>query len=357
MSEESEDKQFEPTPKKLEDLRKKGDIPRSADLTTAAAFGGFAIVGLSVGADLLIQLGTVLANIFIKSPELATEVFSGGQPAITGTILTVAAGLVAPWFVVPIICVIAMVIVQKSFTVAPSKLAPKLNRVSLLANAKNKFGRRGIFEFFKSFMKLIIFTLALGIFLARLMPKIMATIFLGPIQIVGLTMEVSLSFIAIVLLIVSVIGGIDYFWQNAEHLRKNRMSHKELTDEAKQMEGDPHIKQQRRQKAQEVAANQMLSDVPSADVVIVNPEHFAVALKWSREPGSAPVCVAKGKGEIAARIREIANENAVPIHRDPPTARALFATVSLGQQIKPDYFKAVAAAIRFSEEMRRKMSM
>ncbi len=162
------------------------------------------------------------------------------------------------------------------------------------------------------------------------------------------------DFLKIVTVIALAIGGIDLLWQRAEHLRRNRMSHKELMDEHKQLEGDPHVKQQRRQRGQEIALNKMLADVPGADVVIVNPSHYAVALKWSRKPGSAPVCVAKGVDEIAARIREIASQSGVPIHRDPPTARALHAAVPIGEEIRPEHFAAVAVAIRFADEMSRK---
>ncbi len=173
----------------------------------------------------------------------------------------------------------------------------------------------------------------------------------------SLTLEsIHLNFVqyvvgAIILAVAALIGMVDFFWQQAEHTRKNRMSRKEVTDEAKQMEGDPHVKQQRRQRGYEIAMNQMLADVPTADVIIVNPQHFAVALKWNREKGSAPVCVAKGVDEIAAKIRESAAKYGVPIHRDPPTARALYSVVDLGEQIPSEQYRAVAAAIRFAEEM------
>ena len=147
---------------------------------------------------------------------------------------------------------------------------------------------------------------------------------------------------------------VDYLWQHAEHLRKNRMSRKELQDETKDAEGDPHVKQQRRQRAQDIASNQMMADVPKADVVIVNPTHFAVALKWSRATGTAPVCVAKGVDEVAAAIRSKAGNAGVPIHSDPPTARALHATVEIGQEIAEEYYRPVAAAIRFAEAMRKR---
>ncbi len=116
------------------------------------------------------------------------------------------------------------------------------------------------------------------------------------------------------------------------------------------MEGDPYIKQHRRQRAQ-IANNRMLADVPGADVVIVNPTHFAVALKWNRASGAAPICVAKGVDAIAARIREIAEASAVPVRHDPPAARAIHASVEVGAEIQPEHYHAVASAIRFAEAM------
>ena len=133
------------------------------------------------------------------------------------------------------------------------------------------------------------------------------------------------------------------------------MSFQEMRDEARESEGDPHLKQERRRRANDIASNRMLLDVPKADVVIVNPTHYAVALHWSRKKGEAPVCVAKGADEIAARIRELAAEHGVPLHRDPATARALFAMTEIGSEIAPEHYKAVAAAVRFAETMRRKV--
>ena len=127
-----------------------------------------------------------------------------------------------------------------------------------------------------------------------------------------------------------------------------------MMDELKQSEGDPFMKRQRQQRGQEIATNRMLVDVPTADVVIVNPTHFAVALKWDRTAKQAPICVAKGTDETAARIRELAHECAVPIHSDPPTARALHAEIDIGQEIGQAHYKAVAAAIRFAEKIRKK---
>ena len=112
------------------------------------------------------------------------------------------------------------------------------------------------------------------------------------------------------------------------------------------------MKQERRARAQAIASQQMMADVPTADVIIVNPTHYAVALKWTRAPGTAPVCVAKGVDEIALRIREVAMEAAVPIHSTPPTARALHSVTKVGDEVAPEHYQAVAAAIRFADKMR-----
>ncbi len=170
----------------------------------------------------------------------------------------------------------------------------------------------------------------------------------------ALLMQTLAALLAITTVIAIAIAAVDVVWQRYDHARKLRMSFQDLKEEHRQSEGDPHMKAERRQRAQEIATNRMLLDVPKADVVIVNPTHYAVALKWSRARGSAPVCVAKGEGEIAVRIREIAGTARVPIHSDPSTARALHATVRIGREIPPQQYRAVAAAIRFADDMRRR---
>ncbi|WP_208348126.1 EscU/YscU/HrcU family type III secretion system export apparatus switch protein [Pseudaestuariivita rosea] len=352
--EEDDDKQYEASQKKLDDARKKGEVPRSVDLTTSAAYAGLLLSFIALGAWSVNQGGTALLPFLASPDQLESMFFSGHGVTISasGTMTALVATL--PWFLGPAIFALAAVIAQRSFVVSGEKLAPKLSRISPLSNAKNKFGRNGLFEFAKSFAKLVLISLIMGIFLWLKLPQIMQSMSLSPGMVSTLLAELSVEFLMFVLLVSGSIGIIDFFWQRQEHLRKNRMSHKELKDEAKESEGDPHLKQERRQRGYDIAMNKMLADVPDADVVIVNPEHYAVVLKWDRANGGAPVCVAKGVDEVAARIREVANENAVPIHRDPPTARSLYATVDIGQEVPPDTYEVVAAAIRFAETMRLK---
>jgi len=152
----------------------------------------------------------------------------------------------------------------------------------------------------------------------------------------------------------TIIAIIDYLWQVHSHKKKLMMSFQDIKDESKRIEGDPYMKQQRQQRGREIAMNRMMTEVPFADVIMVNPTHYAVALKWNRKRGHAPECIAKGVDEVAMRIREVAKEADVPIHSDPPATRAIYASTEIGQEVNEEHFKAVAAAIRFSDAMREK---
>lgn len=352
---EQDDKQYEPTQKKLEDARRKGDVPRSSDLGTAASIGGIVLVALGFGGNNLRHLGDTLEGVLSRADLFSIEVFSGGGTNFTGSLLLSISATLAPWLLVPAVFVLVTNVALRSFTVSGEKLKPKLSRVNPIQGAKNKFGRSGLFEFAKSFVKLVFFTIVLAIFLWDNLPAIIGTISLSPGMATVTFLQLSSRFLLLVLAIAIFVGGIDFLWQRQEFLRKNRMTRKEMTDESKENEGDPQMKQQRRQKGYEIAMQRMLADVPNADVIVVNPTHFSVALQWSREQGAAPVCVAKGVDEIAAKIREIAMENGVPIHSDPPTARAIYASVEVGEEIHPEQYRAVAAAIRFAENIRAKM--
>ncbi|MFT5741965.1 MAG: flagellar biosynthetic protein FlhB [Paracoccaceae bacterium] len=355
MSEEGdEDKQHEPSQKKLDDARKKGEVPKSTDLITAAGYGGFLLAAMAFGSASLLGLGGGLAALLDHADTFSKDVFAGSGAPMMGGLMISMIGQLAPWFGVPAALAILAVLAQRAFVIAPTKLQPKLSRISPISGFKNKFGRSGFFEFSKSFAKLSLYCVILGVYLTYQMPRILGAMYLSAGLVTTELLRLVVGLLFIVLIVATALGVVDFVWQQAEHTRKHRMSRKELMDEMKGAEGDPAMKQQRRQKGFEIAMSQMLTDVPGADVIIVNPTHYAVALKWDRAGGGAPVCVAKGVDDIAARIREIANENAVPIHSDPPTARALHADLEIGDEIRSDHYRAVAAAIRFAELIRKK---
>ena len=351
---DDQDRSFEPTPQKLLEARKKGEIARSTELLTAATYAGFFLALISLGATSMTQLVSSLAVLVDQAAQLDGLFFgsAAAAPAL-GLVQSVTFPLL-PVFGFPAMIVIAALLATKGIVFAPTKIELKVSKISLVSNAKNKFGRQGLFQFAVSFAKLLIYSVCLAVFINLHLNDMVSSITLNPQAIVLLLFEVCISFLMVVVVVSAAIGALDALWQHFEHRRKNMMSRKELMDETKNSEGDPHIKQERRNRAQSAAASQMMVDVPTADVIIVNPTHYSIALRWDRKPGSAPVCVAKGVDEIAARIREIAIENNVPIHSDPPTARALHATTDIGAEIPVEYYRAVAAAIRFAETMRKK---
>jgi flagellar biosynthetic protein FlhB len=350
--EDQSTKTFPPTPQKLLEARKKGEIARSTEILTFAGYLGFFVAFFWTGQDSLQKAGSVFIVLIDQADKLSTLFLSGQSASLHFGLIRSIAMAFLPVFLIPLLAVLGMLVATRGIVFAPNKIQPKLSKVSVFKNAQNKFGRSGLFQFFMSFSKLIIYSSVLIVFLIFRMNDMISALASEPGVIVLLMLEVCIEFLFIVVMVSLCIGIIDFAWQFFDHIRKNMMSRKEVLDETKNMEGDPHLKQERQQRAQTNASHSIVSTVPSADVVIVNPTHFAVALKWERIPGKAPICVAKGIDSVAVRIREIAHEKAVPIHSDPPIARALHATTELEEEISVEFFEAVAVAIRFSEKMK-----
>lgn len=356
MAEEQDqgEKSFEPTPKRLEDARKKGEVPRSLDLVTSGAYGGLVLALAALGLWSVSRFGSNLVYLLENASVFADQVFQGGASSALGGALLHILWASTPIFVAPAALALLMILGQRSLIFTGSKIQPKLSRISPLSNAKQKFGTDGLVQFMNSFIKMALFTAALWFLLIGTSDRILILYRLSPEAGLGELGQLVLYFLVLVLVISLGIGVLDYLWQRHSHLKKHMMSRKDLQDEAKSSEGDPHMKQQRRQKGMQLAMGQMMAEVPKADVIVVNPTHFAVALAWDRGSAGAPICVAKGVDHIALKIRQIAQTNNVPIHSDPPTARALFAQLDIGDEIEPEFYQAVAAAIRFADMLRKK---
>lgn len=351
--EDASEKSFDPTPHRIEQARQEGDVARSPDLDAAAAQTGFLLAALGFGATAL--GGSALAGAWVlgQADRLAAQAEQAGTAALAGPVQAMLTPLL-PFVLVPALAVVASLVFQRSVVIAPVRLAPKWSRISPVANVVQKFGRAGLFEFAKSVFKMALVTLLLGSWLVTQAEPILAAAQLQPGPATALLLQQVMGFLALACCVSAALGVLDWVFQQAEHRRRLRMSRREILEEMKSSEGDPHIKALRRERGRAMANNRMLADVAGADVVIVNPLHYAVALRWDRGKPGAPVCVAKGVDEIAARIRERAALAGVPIHRDPPTARLLHASVDLGQQILPEHYRAVAAAIRFADAVGRR---
>jgi flagellar biosynthetic protein FlhB len=347
------EKEHEPTQKRLDDARRRGEGPQSTDITVAASYGGFLVACLLVGEGSLKEL-TVIGTTLIEDSDRLSAQISTGATAPMAEILLATVLAVAPFFAFPAIGAALSLGLQRAFVIAPEKVMPRWSRLSPLAGLSRKFGMDGLFEFAKSAVKMAIIGVILGYFLLSRADDIGASMYLAPQAAIMLLLQLTMAFLLLILIESIVIGGLDLMWQRRSFLRRNRMSRQDVLDELRQSEGDPHVRQSRQSRAKEIATNRMLLDVPKSNVVIVNPSHYAVALVWKRGEHAAPVCVAKGVDEVAARIRASADQAGVPIHRDPPTARSIHAMVDIGQQIRPEQYRAVAAAIRFAETMRAK---
>ncbi len=354
MAEQPEDdsKEFDPSQQRLQKAREEGDVVRSEEVQSAAASAGFLLALLAAGGWAVSRTGEAGMAFLARSDRFSLAGDRAGETVWPG-ILAMAAPSFA-LMVVPACAVLVWLIASRSLVAAPSKLAMKGSRISLLSNARQKFGREGLVDFAKRAVKMLAIGAVLAFYLRSQADLLFSTARLDAGQIALVLADVMIGFLLLGLVLTLAFGALDYLIQRMNFLRRNRMTRKEMTDEMKDSEGDPHFKADRRRRAQEIAGRRMLTDVPTADVVIVNPTHYAVALKWDRKKGKAPVCIAKGVDEIAARIRERAMEAGVPIRHDPPTARAIFAAVELGEEIRIEHYAAVAAAIRFADAMRKR---
>ncbi len=347
------EREHEPSQKRLDDARKRGDIPRSADLNAAAVYAGL-VVAIFIAGNVAVQrMGSAGMTLLGQADRLAPAFLRAGRAPAAGLLADFALPFL-PLLILPMIAALLSMAGQRSLIFSPDKLVPKLSRISMLTSFGQKFGRDGLFAFGKSVTKLLVVCVLVGFLVSRHASDTIVALRLSPGQSISLLVQILMEFLVLALISTLAFGGADYGWQYLQHRRRNRMSRQEMVDEHKESDGDPHVKGHRRQRGREIAMSQMLRDVAQADVIVVNPTHYAVALKWKRGDRNAPICVAKGVDDIAARIREKAAEVGIPIHRDPPTARAIHASVEVGAPIRPEHFKAVAAAIRFAETMRKK---
>ncbi|EPX84165.1 Flagellar biosynthesis pathway, component FlhB [Rubellimicrobium thermophilum DSM 16684] len=348
------EKSFEPTQKRLEEARRRGDVAQSPDLVTAAAYGGFLLAVLAFGAGSLVTLGGLLTTLLAQAGPLSEAAFGASGKPLGGAVLGRVAGALGPWLALPAIAALLTLLAQGALVVAPERLRPRGSRLSPLAQARQRFGPEGLAEFLKALLKLTAYATVLGHSLAAATPRLIG----GAAQDARVAMTGMLTLLtdllAKVVLVACVLGIADLVWQRLRQRRRLMMTRREMTEEMKESEGDPHMRQERRSRGRSIAMNRMLDAVPTATVVIVNPTHYAVALRWDPAAGGAPICVAKGVDEMAARIRERAVAAGVPIRRDPPTARAIFATVDLGEAVARPEWRAVAAAIRFAERVRNR---
>lgn len=351
MSEENDDKTEDPTPQRLEKAREEGQIPRSRELTSLLIL----LVGVCViwlgGESLARRLASLLSSglrfdhSIINDPNLILgqiilllkEAMLALMPLIVGVVVV---ALVAP-------------VMLGGLVFSTKSLAFKLDKLNPLPGIKRMFSAQTSAELMKAVMKSLLMGSMAGLFLWLHWPDMMRLISESPLVAMGNALNmVGFCALLVVLAIIPMVG-FDVFWQIYSHLKKLRMSRQDIRDEFKQSEGDPHVKGRIRQMQRAAARRRMMADVPKADVIVNNPTHYSVALQYDENKMSAPRVVAKGAGLVALRIRELGEENRVPMLEAPPLARALYRHAEVGQQIPGQLYAAVAEVLAWVWQLKR----
>jgi flagellar biosynthetic protein FlhB len=342
---DSGEKTEEPTAKKLSDARKKGQIARSKDLGTMFVLVGSAFAMMVMGDALVLALSTTMKRLFSLSRREAMDVH-----AIAGIISSGASNIIFPMLAIFFIIMIAAFIgntMLGGMAFSWEAMAPKANRLSPLAGFKRMFGVQAAVELLKSILKFFVVFIVAFLLLSGLFEQILGlSLEAIPINFNHAVSMLLWMFLALALSI-GIIVAIDAPYQVWNHTRQLKMTKQEIKDEFKNTEGNPEIKGRIKQTQYEMSQRRMMSEVPDSDVVITNPTHYSIALKYDPKAGGAPRLVAKGLDEMAMHIRTIAKENGVEIVQSAALARSLYYTAEVDQDIPEELYAAVAQVLAF----------
>jgi flagellar biosynthetic protein FlhB len=345
MAADDDERTEEPTQRKLQQAREKGDIIYSAEVGTALSL-------LAVTGIVAFMSGPILAQTargfiaFLAMPEqfstdgdalrgiaLAAMIKIGGIFSLAGLALGGAA--------------LASRYLQDQPTFTAERLSPKLDKLNPAEGFKRVFGKAAFASFSKSLIKLGVVGACL---ISALWPhdaSLERISLMDPSALLPFVQGRAVSLMISLVSAAAIIAAVDYVFTRQSYMNKLKMSRREIKEEMRQSEGDPHVKSKLRQIRMERSKTRMLAAVPQASVVITNPTHYAIALRYEQGETPAPVCLAKGVDAVAQRIREVAEEHNIPIVENPPLARALFATADIDQAIPREHYEAVAKVIGF----------
>jgi flagellar biosynthetic protein FlhB len=346
-----ESKTEDPTSKRISDARAKGDVAKTMDLPQWASLSAVTAVVLMSGGYLAQNLMTGLTP-FIAHPDEFT-LQNNGALQVARQALNAAMPIMVAVLVAAALAGVVGNVIQTGLIWAPEKLKPDLSKLSPFGGFKRVFGLDPLVNFGKSLIKATVIGAICWSTLAPHHRDLEGLTMAEPAQMLTFTMAVLKALFLSVLGAMGVGAIADWLWQRHRFIQRLRMSREEIKDEHKQSDGDPHVRARQKAIRMERAKRRMMKEVPTATVVVMNPTHFAVALRYDDET-PAPLCVAKGVDSLALKIREVAEAAGVPIVEDPPLARALFAAVELDQTIPRQHYEAVAKVIGFVMSAARK---
>jgi len=347
--EDKDQKTEEPTQKKLDDALKRGDVVKSQEINAFFVLGGGTLVLMIFAGAMSHELTGTLRGILANLHTLPVD--GPGLVRLSGLISMEVLAAVAVPLLGLALAAAAGNMVQHRLVWSAESLKPKLSKISPMAGVKRLFSKQSMMNFVKGLLKLGIVG---AIMVALLWPErhgLEGLVTMEPAALLPLTYGLSVKLLGSVVAVLAVIAAADFLFQYREWRQRQMMTLQEIKDEYKQTEGDPFIKGKLKQMRQARMRNRMMANVPKASVIITNPTHYAVALKYERGM-NAPVCLAKGVDALALKIREVASAHDVPLVENPPLARALHATVEIDREIPAEHYKAVAEVIGYVMRLR-----
>ena len=336
---DKDSKTEEPTERRIREAIEKGNIPVSREAPIFASMVGILAIASFFLADRSVRLSLVLRRLLDDPGGWSLE---NGSDA--GQLLA-AIGFETGRFLLPVIATLTVAGLVASFLQnAPSfafdRIKPQLSRISPQEGVKRIFGMRGQAEFLKATVKFIAVAIVVMVILQSDQLRVMSAMYTDPAAVPALILSLAMKLLAAVSVATIVIVAADLVWARVTWRRELRMTRQDLKDEFKQSEGDPLVKARLRSLARDRTRRRMIAAVPRATLVIVNPTHYAVALRYHRNEGGAPLVVAKGQDLIALKIREVAEEHDIPVVEDKPLARSLYESVEVDRMIPPEFYKA-----------------
>jgi len=346
------------TAKKLQDARKEGQVAKSKELSAAveliALFLVLKIFVSYIGENLI----SVFPVIYHKMPDIINN-SAGGLSVFTVTtvvnnVMLVILKILAPVFAIGVTCCVLINILQVGWKVTGKPMQPKFSKINPMSGFKRIFSKESLFELVKSIAKIALIAYVAytsvkdhqnDLFLLYDIPLMQVIILIGSI-VIDAGLKISIVYL--------VVGIVDWLYQKHKFKEDMKMTKQEVKDEYKNTEGNPEIKGRQRSKMREASQRRMMQNLPTADVVITNPTHLSVAIKYDADKNSAPIVIAKGEDFLAMKIREIARENNIEIVENKPLARMLYANVDIGAEVPPELYQAVAEVLAFVYSLKNK---
>jgi len=352
MAEEQDDSDHteDPTPKRLDEAIKRGDVVKSLEVNTWFTIAAGTLAVMVFAGPTGDTLKTTFRGLIAHSFQIPTD---GAALANLGTTLArdVLAAVAIPLLLLALAGIVGSAI-QHRIVLSAEPLMPRASRISPVSGFTRLFSQQAFANFAKGLAKLALIGSVIAALLWPQRQRLAGMAATDPASILPITRSLIMQMLGTVVAILAVIAAADYLFQYRQWYERQKMSVREMKEEFRQTEGDPTVKGKLRQLRQARMRKRMMAKVPKASVVITNPTHFAVALQYERGM-NAPICVAKGVDLIARRIREVAQAHDIPVIENPPLARALHATVELDQEIPQEHYRAVAEVIGYVMRLRR----